>query len=252
MSDVRLSSGNRLVQRRPSRSMLPGLVALAAFSLLLLAFAAFWPKYLSREWAPIDHHTHAHALLGTMWLVILVLQPLFVLRGYRRAHRAVGRVSMPVALAFFVSGVLLAHVRANILSDAAFNEEGMFLYLPLSISVLFGTTCLLGYHWRSSTPVHARFMLSSALLLIDPVVARIMFFHLPPLPSEHLYQGITFGVITALLVALTVSLPPSTRGRVAYRNFCIGAVATLGLYFVIPYTQAWLVLVQWFRALPLS
>lgn len=95
-------------------------------------------------------------------------------------------------------------------------------------------------------------MLTTALLLVDPVLARIMFFYFPPLPSESLYQGITFTSIAVVMAFLVRSLPNSANGRAWYRNYCLGTVATFALFFVVPHTSAWRAFVLWFRALPLT
>ena len=50
--------------RQGSRPAMSRTAAVLAFSLLLLASMAFWPQYLSRNWAAIDRYTHAHAFLG--------------------------------------------------------------------------------------------------------------------------------------------------------------------------------------------
>ncbi|HUF79805.1 MAG TPA: hypothetical protein VMN03_01620 [Burkholderiales bacterium] len=231
---------------------MPRSVALFAFGLLLLAAAAFWPMYLSRNWAAIDGYTHAHALLGTLWLLILVVQPVLILHGHRLAHRLAGRTSLFVALGFVLSGLLLTHFRVSRMTEAAFAKDGIYIYLPLAVAVLFAAACVLGFRWRKSAAVHARFMLSTALMLVDPVLARIMFFYLPPLPSDHLYQGISFILIAAVMSYLVNSLPPLAPGRIWYRNYCLGSVAILALFFVVPYTSAWLAFVNWFRVLPLT
>lgn len=231
---------------------MPQFVMLSTCGLMLLAAAAFWPLYLSMDWAAIDRYTHAHAVLGTLWLVILISQPVLILRGYRRAHRIAGRTSLFVALGFVLSGLLLTHFRVSRMTEAAFVKEGIYIYLPLAVAVLFAAAVVLGFHWRRSAPVHARFMLSTALLLLDPVLARIMFFYLPRLPSDDLYQGITFTIIAAVMVFLVNSLPPQTQGRNGYRNYCLGTAATLALFFAVPYTGAWLAFIKWFRLLPLT
>ena len=231
---------------------MPRYVTLFSSGLLLLAPVAFWPMYLSRNWAAIDRYTHAHAFLGTLWLLVLLFQPILILGGYRLAHRVVGRTSLFVALAFVLSSLLLTHFRVSRMTEAAFAKEGVYVYLPLAIAALFAAAVVLGIRWRVSAPVHARFMLSTGLLLVDPVVARIMFFYLPRLPSDELYQGITFTLIAAAMVYLVISLPRHALGRIWYRNYCIGAVAILALFFAVPYAGAWLAFVNWFRVLPLT
>lgn len=227
-------------------------VAVFTFVLLSLATVAFWPMYLSKPWTAIDRHTHLHALFGTLWLLALVAQPLMMWRGHRRAHRVAGRVSMFVATGFVVSGVLLTHYKLNQLTAEAFAREGIFIYLPLSIATAFAGACALGYLWRGSPSLHVRFMVSTAILLVDPVLARLMFYYLPPLPSEHIFQGVTFSLIAVALVALLRSLPAASEGREAYRAYVIATLSLLALFFVIPYTAFWRHFVLWFRALPLT
>lgn len=87
--------------------------ALFTIGLLLLASAAFWPTYLSKNWTAIDGYTHAHALFGTLWLAGLIVQPILMLRGHRLAHRALGRASLWLGPAFVVSSVLLTHFKVR-------------------------------------------------------------------------------------------------------------------------------------------
>lgn len=228
------------------------LSVLLSFALLVFAAAAFWPMYLSQNWAAIDRYTHVHAAFGTLWMLILVVQPVLIRLGYRLVHRTTGRASLFVAVGFVISGLLLTHFRVSRLNAAAYAKEGLYIYLPLSVAVLFAIGCALGFIWRKSAAVHARFMLSTALLLIDPVLARLMFFNLPPLPSNHLYQGISFSLIAAVMLYLLNSLPRTAPGRTAFRSYCLGAAVVLALFFVVPHTAAWLVFVDWFRALPLT
>ncbi len=231
---------------------LPGALIGGAGLLLLLAVAAFWPNYLSRPWASVDAHTHVHALLGTAWMGMLIVQPVLVFTRRRRAHRALGRAAAWLAPAFVVSGVLLAHFKLKGMGADLFAREGVYVYLPLAMALLFGAAAGLGFFWRRSTPVHARFMASTALLLVDPVLGRLMFFYLPPLPHVQLYQGIGFSVVALALAALLRTLPAGTAGRAAFRYFCVGCITVLALFFVLPHTGAWAAFTLWFRALPLS
>jgi hypothetical protein len=56
-------------------------VAGVAGLLLALALGAFWPMYLSKPFAALDRHTHAHAAVGLAWMLLLVAQPLAMRRG---------------------------------------------------------------------------------------------------------------------------------------------------------------------------
>jgi hypothetical protein len=229
-------------------------IRFAAFSvgLLLLAAIGFWPDYLARPWSGIDAYTHVHAALGTAWLLLLIAQPLLI-RGRRFAtHRLLGKVSIVLAAGFVVAGILLTHARFAHMPPDVFARAAPFMSLPLTMTLMFSAAFLLALQWRRSPPVHARFMGATAVALIDPALARANFFLFPPLPASWMYQAISFIVMAAILVTMWATLPRATRGRAAFQWFTFGAIAVLGLLFVVPRTGGWLVFAGWFRGLPLT
>jgi hypothetical protein len=236
--------------RRVAR--LPFWLALGSAALLLLSGLAFWPRYLSKSRAEVDGYTHFHAALGVLWLVTAAAQSLLV-RGQRlSAHRRVGRATWVLAPVFAVSTILLAHYRFRRMSPETFAAEAYWLYLPLFTAVLFATAYGLGAAWRRVPAVHGRFMAATAVLLVDPVVARILYFYLPPLPSDPLYQAVTFSILSAILLLMFRSLPQGAPGRRAFAGFVAFAVAAQLLWFVLPQTKAWLAFATWFRSIPLT
>jgi hypothetical protein len=78
--------------------------------LFLLALVAFWPSYLSTP-ATATGYMHFHALTATMWMVMLIVQPLAIRRRHIGRHRAIGRVSCVVAPLVVSEMVLLTHSR---------------------------------------------------------------------------------------------------------------------------------------------
>jgi hypothetical protein len=223
-----------------------------SFALLLLAGLGFWPRYLSRSWSDIDAHTHVHAVFGVTWLVLLIAQPLLFRARRMRAHRILGRAAIPVASGFVVSSVLLMHARFSGMSPEAFSAALPFLSLPVSMTLLFTAAVLLALIWRGVPSIHARFMAASALSLVDPALARAVYFLFPPLPAEWMYQATSFAVVAAALLVMLVSLPSNSRGRPAFQAFTAAALVMLGLLFVVPGTEAWRNFAYWFRGLPLS
>ena len=230
---------------------MPLRLSLSALALLALAAMAFWPGYLSKL-AIADRYTHAHAALGTCWLLLLVAQPLLINATLRSSHRILGRIGLLVGASFFVSGILIAHRSVARMGVDQFAREGRFLYLPLAMAGIFALALLLAVVWRRTPAMHARFMSATALPLIDPLVARLLFFYAPPLPAEALYQAPAFALATGLLVAMLVSLPAISRGRPSFLYFSLVVVVVLLGFFVVPHTPTWLAFAAWFRALPMT
>jgi hypothetical protein len=231
--------------------MMPRRLAIAAATLLVLSGFAFWPQYLSRL-AGADGFTHTHALLGTCWLLLLIIQPLLFQSRAMRLHRTLGRMGVVAGAAFFVTGILTAHRGLARMTEEQLALEGYFVYVPLVMTLIFGAALLLGVLWRSVPALHSRFMACTLVPLLDPVLARILHFYFPPLPADFLYQVPAFILATIVLAMLAVTIPGHARGAAVFRFFSAGSVVLLLLYFMTPYSSAWFSFVQWFHALPVT
>jgi hypothetical protein len=231
---------------------MPLLVIVCALALLVLAALGFWPPYLSRLPGNFDGYTHLHAVLGTAWLLLVAAQALLVHRRRLATHRLLGKASFLLAPAFVISGILLAHHRLSSMSEVRFSQEGFTLYLPAVMVVLFSASFALGMIHRRNYQLHWRFMTATLLTLVDPVLARLLFFYLPPLPELWLYQAITFSLIVAIAWLLFRSLPPATPHRKTLRAYFVGSTAALILWFFMPFSAHWLAVASWFRSLPIT
>jgi hypothetical protein len=231
---------NAMTTRLPAASAL----------LLLLAGFAFWPAYLSKL-PSADVYTHAHAVLGVAWL-LLVAQPLLIRASMRNEHRLLGRMGVFVGAAFVTSSVLMAHRSLSRLGAEQLASEGRLVYLPLAMAGTFAAALALAVRWRAVPTVHARFMAATALPLLDPLIPRIVYFYGPRLAAESLHQIPAFVLVGVVLAGLLGSLPRATKGRASLRRYACSVVAILLGFFAVPNTRVWLSIVTSFRALPLT
>jgi hypothetical protein len=171
---------------------------LAAF--LALALIAFWPTYLSQPRAG-SLYTHLHAFFAATWMLLLILQAHAI--GARRVarHKLFGKLSYAVAPLVVITVLLLAHDRiAHAAPGEAYAIQTYILYLQLSLATLFALSYGLAIATRRSVARHSRFMVCTALTLVDPVLIRILFWA-DPIPGFN-YQWITFGVTDAVFLVL--------------------------------------------------
>lgn len=166
---------------------------------LLLAFVAFWPTYLSQPRAS-SGYTHAHAATSTAYMLLLIVQSWAI--GSRRVglHRASGKASYVLAPAVVITILLLAHDRIRGASGEAYAIQTYILYLQLSLALLFAISYGLAIWTRRSVARHSRFMVCTALTLVDPVLIRILFW-IDPTPAWN-YQWLTFGVTDLVFLIL--------------------------------------------------
>jgi len=96
-----------------------------------------------------------------------------------------------------------------------------------------------------------RFMVCTALTLIDPIVIRLMF-RADPTPGWN-YQWFTFGLTNLVLIALIVL---DRHARVGRRVFpamlVVFAIAQAPALFGLTNMAAWQAFARWFAALPLT
>ncbi len=220
-------------------------------ALVLCAFVAFWPSYVSKPFAGVDARTHAHALVMALWCALLVAQPLLARARRADLHRQLGRVAWVLGPAVVASSLLLAQARFRAKDEATFQAEAATLYLPVSAAALFALAWGLGMAWRRTPALHARFMLCTALPLFDPVFGRILFFYFPPLPHELLYQALTYGATDLVLLTLILRERRLAAGRWAFPGMLALFVPAHLLWFTWAQSPAWRPFAEWFRRLPL-
>lgn len=222
---------------------------LAALS--VVALVAFWPTYLSQAPSASSAYTHAHAATAALWMLILIVQPLLILRRRRAWHRAVGRATYVAAPLVLLSIVLLAHSRIRGAAADAWAIQSYVLYLQVSLAVLFAGLYGLGVALRRNTALHARAMVCTALTLVDPVAIRLMFW-IAPEPAWN-YQWFTFGLTDAMLAAMIWRDRRYGPGR-ALLSWVLAAfvLAQVPALFALTERPAWQAFARWFAALPLT
>ena len=220
-------------------------------SLFLVALVAFWPTYLSQSLSVSSAYTHLHALTATLWMLLLVAQPIAIRTRRLAWHRLLGRASYALAPLILVSIVLLAHSRIKSLNGEAYAIQTYILYLQVSLAVLFGVSYALAIYTRRTTALHARFMVCTALTLIDPVVIRLLFWADPT--PEWNYQWLTFGLTDLALVVLIWLERHSRVGRMVFPvMLLLFVLAQMPALLGLTGTPLWQAFARWFAALPLT
>ena len=145
--------------------------------LLLISVAGFYKTYLVKfpnfdgfTWA---HHFHGVVMLT--WVLILIVQPVFIRTKNFRLHSLVGKASY-VVFPLLVLSIFLV-TRASYFSNikAAGEVEalaGMASGIPdmFYISMLYG----LGIYYKKKTSFHLRFFACIGLMILGPGLGRFL------------------------------------------------------------------------------
>ena len=215
-------------------------------ALLAAAIPAFWPTYLFPKKYEADWHVHLHAVVMFLWMLMLVVQSTLASVGSLPAHRALGKTSFLLVPVIVASTLLLAHYRMR----SGINKELLyFFYLQIAVLVQFVVAYFFAILNRRMSPVHMRFMACTALALVDPIFARLLYNHFGIEPP--LMQLITYGFIDLVLVALILHDRMEHHYARAYQGMLALFVATQMPTFFITGTKEWLSFTKAFAKLPL-
>lgn len=225
-------------------------------ALAVLTVFAFWPSYTT-EPPPLvfTPYHHFHAVVSTLWLLLLIVQPFLINRGKIRLHRQLGRstyVLMPLMLLGFL---LLTHHAIQGKTDGAFRVEAYLSYLRIALGLACGGFWALAIYHRKQRGLHGRLMICAGLTVVDPTLSRVVFEITGT--RELNYQAITFGTVALLLLAFAALERRDPQARRVY----LGATAAyllLGLPPMLEFWRwegpfrAWGDVVRWFGTLPLT
>jgi hypothetical protein len=220
--------------------------------LLLVTLVAFWPSYLSKSAPASSAYTHFHAFTASVWMLMLIAQPIAIRARRMALHRLLGRLSYAIAPLVLLSMILLAHHRIRIAGAGSYAIQTYVLYLQVLSITLFGLSYALAVYNRHAAAVHARFMVCTALTLIDPVVVRLMFRFAPPDATWN-FQWLTYGLTDLVLVALILIERRSRAGRAVFPSMlAVFMIAQAPALFGWTKDAWWQSFARWFASLPLT
>lgn len=222
----------------------------AAVALLLgLAAFAFWVPYFSQLPAA-SRYVHFHVVTMVAWMGLLIAQPLLMRAGRVDLHRKFGRTTYLLMPLIVICGILPAHHRLS--QPGQIDQPGM---LQLLVLQLVSPLLMVGFYAmallnRRTAAVHARWMLATAILLIDPIVARILIFQFPAYAEAAEWLG------PVLACGLTVGLIFAERNATAGRRVFPVVLGCLllqqTLFYALGLSDLWRRFALWFIALPLT
>jgi hypothetical protein len=118
---------------------------------------------------PIDITTvtHFHATMIVLWMLLLIVQPVLIIKKKVALHRLLGKVSYLLVALMVLSLILIVN-----------QEQSREKHLPVFAANLFDVPVFLVFYglaiyYRHKPAYHARFMVMTVLPFFDPALARI-------------------------------------------------------------------------------
>ena len=109
--------------------------------LALITFVNINKKYFSLfpEFSGLKNIHHFHAVALTLWLIMLIVQPILIAKNQMTAHRLIGRISYLLVPIMFVSMLLAYHNQyLRFVAEAKSESETLaFVFSPTTDSIPF-------------------------------------------------------------------------------------------------------------------
>lgn len=169
-------------------------------ALFAAALVGFWPTYFVRLGEIPSWRVHVHGALMFGWIAMLIAQACLIRWRRQDTHRALGKFSYVLAPLIVISGVVVERDSLVRLGGKINEEAYFFAYLVPALLLLFAVLYGLAMYHRKTPVKHMRYMIGTALVMIDPIFARILDVHMGI--GFGAGQLITFALTDAILIVL--------------------------------------------------
>jgi len=199
---------------------------------MIAGFGVDFPLYLHANPAP-PMVVHVHAVVFSIWMVILTAQVILVLGNNVSIHRKLGWVAAGWAGLMAVFGPWAA-VAWQTVNFGLPNGDPPFLAVQFLNLAGFLAILSFGIRLRKNPAAHRRMMILSTVALADPGFSRFSGWLWPNPPQTPLvsFFWIFYGNVLLILLMLGWDL---WKKRLV-RSFVIGSISLFGLEV----TEAWL------------
>lgn len=217
--------------------------------LLVLVQAGFYKTYISHFPGFADyvrpggrqfHFTwvmHFHGMMMMGWVLMLLLQPILILKGKIKWHRRVGSLSYVLAPLVLLSMWLITRGRfLEFLGLQGYTAAVGNLSLNFPNIVFFALLYFLAIYYRHQPNLHMRFMCSTAFILIGPGLARALIYYME-FDRENAVSAVR--IITVILAGVITIVDSVRTKRISPFVLVLGLEALHAVLWELRYTPFW-------------
>ncbi len=190
--------------------------------LLLLVHIGFYKTYIRHFPGFADYITpmgrkihfswvkHFHGMMMMGWILMLVLQPILILKGKIKWHHRVGSLSYVLAPLVLLSMWLITQERFNdILERQGYTAAVAHLSLNFPNIIFFALLYSLAIYYRKRSTLHIPFMCGTAVLLIGPGLARLLTTYAGFIPDN----SVIIAKLVMVAIPAVIVIADSTRKK---------------------------------------
>lgn len=216
--------------------------------LVVLAVMGFWPSYFSKFFNGTNNYKfyfHFHAAMVVLWMAALIIQPILIRKKKLPLHRLIGKATYFLFPLVIISIIPLAH------STHTINEKdlGLNLLVPFKDVIIMGTAYFIAIRYRHQVDLHARGMVATGIVFIEPALNRLVAHTVGPSLASYL---ITIGVIYTILIGLIIRERHQKKGRWVF-PLVLGLCMIMHTILIFDvHIAPWEAFAKWFERLPIT
>ena len=223
--------------------------------LIVLALLGFWPSYFSNFFDVTKKYSfyfHFHATMMSLWILTLIVQPILIRKKKLKLHKFIGKLTYLLMPLLFLSVILLTHYRIqdHVLMVNNVKLYGPHLIVPFKDLLILGTAYIIAIVYRHDINIHARAMVATGIVFIEPSLIRFIKYAL--IKDGSIAYFCTIGFVYSLLIGLMILERKQKKGRWVFPLI-------LGLYIIVHSILifkvrigVWETFAKWFADLPLT
>jgi hypothetical protein len=149
---------------------------------LATAIIGFWPTYYGAGviHAPLPSAlVHVHAVVVTLWLVLLVVQSALISAKRVRVHKTLGIAGFGLAAVMIVLGFMTGVAAMRRGATVPPIDPRTFMVLPLGDIFVFTVLIVCAGVYRYKPVLHKRYVLFGTIMMLDAALGRVPYQHHP-------------------------------------------------------------------------
>jgi hypothetical protein len=201
----------------------------------LITIAGFFPSYFGRLSETGGAH-HFHGITATLWMLLLVVQPLLYRLDKIEWHRMLGRTSFLLVPLIVIGGLIMVHMMLN---DERYpgNMAYQLGFIDFFVIIMFVMFYVLAIKNVRDTQYHARYMVCTIFGPIIPALTRLLFF-IPYVDSFGKSLNISYILVEIVLILLIMDDKRRGKIRLPY-ILALGLMAVQHLMMNFAGNWAW-------------
>jgi len=220
--------------------------------LVAIMFLGFWPTYFSKYFdgtANFNYYFHFHFAMASIWIVLLIVQPILIKKKKLVIHKQIGKISFIILPLFIISVILLKHHQ---IGGKVSDGLGASLWLQLKDIIIITVMFAIAMINKHNVQIHARAMIATGIVFLEPTLGRFIILTVLPEPNFILGLGITVAIMYTLIISLIIIERKQSSGRWVFPLLLVLFMVFHYLIFNQVSFPAWDSLAKWFVKLPLT